>query len=304
MYYRRFFGFLPLLVVSFVLGCGEKKGDESGLRIFLDDRGREVALPGQVARVISLAPSFTEIIYALGAEEKLVGVTTYCDYPAEAKLKPRVGDFLNPSLERIVSLKPDCVLTTAPTQERVTEKLEKLGVKTLELNPESLAGLERCVALIGSLLDRVASADSLVEDLKGSVDELRELTSEVKPKRRVFLEIDTNPIVAPGPRSFVGELIVLAGGENIVESSFEYPVINPEYIIEKDPEVIVVANPGVSVDEVRSRIGWGELSAVKHGRVYSIDPDLISRPGPRALKGAFALFRLFYPEEPDTAARR
>lgn len=283
-----------LLALFLFAGCSEDVGESHRTFTFTDDRRKEVVLPRPVTKVISLAPSFTEIVYALGAEEKLIGVTTYCDYPQEATLKPKVGDFLNPSIERIIAMKPDCVLATAPSQARIIDRLEKLGLKVIQLNPESILGVERCITQIGEILDRRDSADSLVGQFRGSIRRLRKLTSSIENKKRVFLEIDTNPLVSPGPASFVGELLALAGGVNIVQSGSKYPVVNPEFVIKEDPEVIIIANPAVLPDEVKSRLGWGPVSAVRWGRVYSIDAGEISRPGPRAVKGAEELFRLIY----------
>lgn len=289
-------GCIILFTLCIVSGCSEQVEETEETFLFRDDRGNEIALPRTVERVVSLGPSFTEIVYALGAQDRLVGVTTYCDYPREATRKPKVGDFLNPSIERIIALRPDCVLATAPAQARTIEKLEKLGLSVVQLNPESIVGVERCIVQIGEILDRSRAADCLVNQFRASVEELRDLTSSIKEKKRVFLEIDTNPLVSPSPSSFVGELIALAGGRNIVESGSGYPVINPEFVIQRNPDVIIVANPAVTPGEVKARIGWGQISAVATGGVYSIDPDLISRPGPRSIHGVLELHRLIYPE--------
>ena len=282
------------LALFLFAGCSEETGKSHHTFTFTDDRGKDVVLPSPVRRIVSIAPSFTEIVYALGAEEKLVGVTTYCDYPQEATLKPKVGDFLNPSIERIIAMKPDCVLATAPSQTRTIDRLEKLGFKVVQLDPESILGVERCITQIGQILDRKDSADSLADQFRSSIRRLKSLTSSIENKKRVFLEIDTNPLVSPGPASFVGELLALAGGLNIVQSGSKYPVVNPEFVIKEDPEVIIIANPAISPDEVKSRLGWGPINAIRRGRVYSIDADEISRPGARAVKGAEELFRLIY----------
>ena len=290
-----------ILALFLFAGCSEETGENHRTFTFTDDRGKDVVLPSPVRRIISLAPSFTEIVYALGAEERLVGVTTYCDYPQEATLKPKVGDFLNPSVERIIAMKPDCVLATAPSQARTIDRLEKLGLNVVQLNPESILGVERCMTQIGEMLDRRDVADSLVGQFSGSIRRLRDITSSIENKKKVFLEIDTNPLVSTGPASFVGELLTLAGGVNIVQSGSKYPVVNPEFIIKEDPEVIIVANPAVSTQKVKSRLGWGPISAIRWGRVYSIDAGKISRPGPRAVRGAEELFRLIYQtsEQPE-----
>lgn len=283
-----------ILAVVCFLACSDERSDGQQSFTITDDRGKEIVLPRPVMRVVSLGPSFTEVIFALGAEDKLVGVTAYCDYPPPAGEKPKVGDFLNPSIERIVALEPDCVLTTGPSQARTTSKLERLGLNVVQLNPESIAGVERCIRTIGRIVEKDTAAERVIAELRESIGELRPATSSIEKKRSVFLEIDTNPLVTASPASFLGELLVLAGGRNILETGSGYPVINPEHIVEMDPDVIIIANPAVSLDEVKDRVGWEQISAVKHERVRRIDPSLISRPGPRAVRGAAELHRLIY----------
>jgi iron complex transport system substrate-binding protein len=287
---------VALLASVLSAGCSPENQVGAEQMAVLDDRQRDILLPLPVTRIVSLGPSFTEIIFAIGAEEKLVGVTTYCDYPEAALQKPKVGDFLNPSVERIVALEPDCVLATGPTQTRIVERLEKLGLKVVQLNPESIAGVERCIEVIGGIAGIEAVAAELIEGVRDSVAQMNRLTSQIQKRRRVFLEIDANPLVSASPGSFLGELVRLAGGENVVGSGSGYPVVNPEQVIEWDPEVIIIASPAVSLEQVRGRVGWEQVSAVKQGRICRVDPSLISRPGPRGVQGAAELHRLIYPE--------
>ena len=284
------------IAVTLVLACSVERGGSGQSFTVTDDRGREVTLPSPVTRLVSLGPSFTEVIFLLGGQDKLVGVTTYCDYPPSARQKPKVGDFLNPSIERIIALDPNCVLTTGPSQARATARLEKLGLIVVQLNPESIAGVERCVRTIGRIVANDSTVNEVIAGLRESVKELKVLTSKIQKKRSVFLEIDTNPLVTASPGSFLGELIELAGGLNIVESGSGYPVVNPEQVVEANPEVIIMANPAVSLKEVTGRVGWDHVSAVKQRRVLRVDPSLISRPGPRAVRGAAELHRLIYSE--------
>jgi len=285
-----------VLATALLVGCSQE--DETGgeSMTVTDDRDREVTLPRPVTGVVSLGPSFTEIIFALEAEEKLIGVTTYCDYPEAASQKPKVGDFLNPSIERIIALEPDCILATGPTQARTIDRLEKLGLTVVQLNPESITGVLRCIRVIGHIVGRDSAAAALTGELWGSVTGLYRLTSQIENRKRVFVEIDTNPLVSAGPGSFPGELITLAGGDNIIESGSAYPVVNPEEVIRGDPEVMIIASPAVSLKEARERLGWQQVSAVRSESIRRVDPSRISRPGPRAVRGAAELYELIYPE--------
>lgn len=276
------------------LGC-EDTIEEKGKCAVVDDRGIEVRLSATPERVVSLVPSVTEVIFALGAEEKLVGVTTFCNYPPEAKLRPKVGDFSNPSLERIVSLKPQVVFATMPEQRPIAEKLENLGLRVFFVQPESVDGILSSIQKVGKVLAKGTVADSLVRELRDGLDCIERLTSNIK-RRRVYVEIAANPLMTATDNSFVGELVALAGGINIGKGPKPYVVINPERIVRKNPQVIILAHPVSTPEEVKKRIGWEEISAVRENRICEIDPDLVLRPGPRIAEGARELLEKIHPE--------
>lgn len=270
----------PFLLIGLVLslGCSNKTPEPSHQRI------------------VSLVPSATEILYALGVEERLVGVTTFCDYPEEAKSKPKVGDFSNPSIERILALNPDIVFATTPEQLRILKKLQNLGIRTEIISPESIDEIVESIKRIGEITHRENRAIELVEQLVKEKEILEEKVKKLGKRPRVYIELDRNPLFTAGRGSFVNQLIELAGGENIVENDRAYLPINSEVVIAKDPEIIILAYPGTK-EEVSSRIGWQSVSAVRNGRIYDeVDPNLITRPGPRCIKGAFELFKRFHPE--------
>ena len=265
-----------------------------GLTILAACTGRTPGTSEQ--RVVSLVPSVTETLFALGVEERLVGVTTFCDYPHEARLKPKVGDFSNPSVERIMALKPDLVFATAPEQLRVAEELQDLGIHTEIVHPESIDEILEEIEKIGGIVNAQENAVRLANALRREKSLLEERVKQVGSRPRVYVEVDVNPLFTVGRSSFVNELVRLAGGENIIESDMPYLTVNPEIVIAKDPEVIILAYPGTE-DEVSSRVGWQGVAAVKTGRIYDdVDPDLIARPGPRCIQGALELFRRFHPE--------
>lgn len=277
---RRFLVLASVLPVSLTLlfGCGERVSKTSHQRI------------------VSLVPSVTEILFALGAEEKLVGVTTFCDYPEEARLKLKVGDFSNPSIERILALEPDLVFATAPEQLRIVESLRNLGIRTEIVDPESIDEILESIRRIGELAQKENRAREIIDEIAEEKRMLENLVENVEKKPKVYIELDVNPLFTAGRSSFVNQLIELAGGENVVESDMPYLPINSEVVVANDPEVIVLVYSGRK-EEVSSRIGWEGVSAVRNGRIYDdLDENLVARPGPRCTKGAFELFKRFHSE--------
>jgi iron complex transport system substrate-binding protein len=245
--------------------------------------------------LVSLVPSVTEILFALGVGDQLRGVTTFCDYPEEALAIPKVGDFSNPSIERIVGIEPDLVFATIPEQQRTVENLINLGVRTEVVSPESIGDILLAIEQIGDWIGASSRAAEIVEEMSAQLGAL-EKRVRTRKKPKVYVELDVNPLFTAGRGSFVNELLERAGGENIVESRMGYIAINAELIIARDPEVIVLTHPG-SGEDMASRAGWDVVSAVRNGRIVDdIDPNLIMRPGPRCVQGAVELFNRFYPD--------
>ncbi|MCK4352440.1 ABC transporter substrate-binding protein [candidate division WOR-3 bacterium] len=245
-----------------------------------------------VNRVISLVPGVTETIYALGAQDKLVGVITPCDYPPGIE-KPIVGNFSFPNLERIISLSPDLVFVETGEQKYLWPKFEELGINFLVVAPKSVTEIYKSILDIGKLLDKSKEADSIVQEMQNELNELQKLIP--KRQRRVLIEISDNPLITCGKGSFLDTLITLAGAINIAHNiNKPYPIVSSEFVIKADPEVIIITHPGSSPSE---RLGWEGITAVKEERIYSdIDPNILLRPGPRTIKGLRALRERIYPE--------
>lgn len=260
---------------------------------------REVRVPDRPARVVSLAPSLTEIVYALGAEEVLVGVTTFCDYPPEAATKPKVGGIVNPSLEAILSLRPDLVLaTTEGNREEDIRQLERLGLPVYLVRPTGFATVLESIGRVGELLGRTTEARELVARMRQDVEAIARATRP-RPRPRVLYVLWGDPLIVPGRDTIMTDLIRLAGGVSVTgEERFPYPRFSLEEMVARDPEIIVLAQHGsASVDERLQR--WRHLRllpAVREGRIYGIEGDLIHRPGPRIVEGLRVLARLFHPE--------
>lgn len=229
-------------------------------------------------RIVSLSPAVTEIIFSLGAEDNIVGVTTFCDFPAPAKKITKVGNFSHPSLERIVALKPDLVIVNLPEQIRIKKELDKLNLKTFVSKPGSLSDIYQEISMLGAMLNRRKEADSLVTYMSSN---LERVVSE--NRKTVYVEISPKPIITVGAGTFLNDIIERAGGSNIfADLDKDYPVVGQETIIMRNPDIIIVLHP----QNISGRTGWHKVNALKNDRVYTdLDPDHLMRPGPRLVQG-------------------
>ncbi|HOW89609.1 MAG TPA: cobalamin-binding protein [Elusimicrobiales bacterium] len=258
-------------------------------------------LSGAAPRYVSLAPSTTEILFALGLDGEIAGVSSYCDYPPSAAGKPKIGDFSHPSMETIVSLKPDFVFATGLEQAPAIEELRRLGMKVYVADPADFSGLFSTISDIGRITGRTQEARRLIKAMKKDIAAVRARASSVPrgKKVRVFLEIWRDPLMTAGRGSFVDEMISLAGGVNVAgDVPRPYCNYSAEKVVSADPDCVIMAymdkEPPVKLAEKRP--GWAGLSAVRNGRVYNdIDPDLLLRPGPRLTAGLKALQDKLYP---------
>lgn len=238
-------------------------------------------------RIVCLVPSVTEIIFALGREDYLEGNTIYCDYPAAAKSIDKVGDFSNPSLEKIVGLKPEIVFATMPEQKIIIERLKELGIKVFISQPKTIDGLLKEIKVISKVLGVEPKGDSLVSAMEKDMNQIKSRLTKVP----VYLEISSTPLMTVGSGSFINEAVTRAGGKNIFDDFIqEYPVIDQEKVIKRNPEIIFILHPMTKKQEVKERIGWGNIKAVQDNHIYDdINPDLIFRSGPRIIQGIQAL---------------
>ena len=242
-------------------------------------------------RIISLAPSTTEILFALGLDEEIVGVSLFCNYPQEASGKDKVGTFSQPNIEKILSLKPDIILCTGLEQADVITKMRQLGLEVHVSDPASFGELFSSIETIGRLVDRESEASALIGKMKDGIEGVRAATAAVPFGKRpkVFVEIWHTPLMTAGKGSFIDEMIELAGGINIAhDTPRPYSRLSAEMVIRLDPDLIMLAymNKEGSVRSVERRFGWSGISAVRDHRVYDdIDPDLYLRPGPRLVEG-------------------
>ena len=264
-----------------------------------DDAGRQVTLKNLPARIVSLAPSNTEVVYALGLGDALVGDTEYCDYPPEAKSKPKIGGFANIDLEKVVGLNPDLVLATDIHAKTIVPELEKRGITVVVIEPQNVDDVLAKITFVGKLTGASENAAKLTAQLKSRIDAVTAKVATAKFKPRVFYEIDKS-LYTPGPGSFIDDMLTKAGGVNIAaDAKGSYAQLSPEAIIAQDPQVVLLGdmNFGESPESVKARPGWSNISAVKAGRIVPIpDENVIARPGPRIVEGLEMLARALYPE--------
>jgi len=264
-----------------------------------DQAGRQITLPAAPARIISLVPSVTEILFAIGAQDRLVGVTDFCDYPAEARRKPHVGGMLAPSLEGMVSLKPELVVATnAGNRQETFDQLERLRIPVYVVNPVTVSDVLDLMGRLGRLTDRAEAADRAVAVLR---ERMREVTARVegRPRPRVLYVLWPDPLIVPGREALVTELIQLAGGQSLTADDADaWPRYSLEAAVAKSPEVILLANHGAGTGAV-SIEKWQRLAslpAVKSGRLLSVSGDLMHRYGPRFVDGLEQLAHAIHPE--------
>jgi len=298
-------GLLALLIIA-LARCAGATAPEGGAPkpvSVVDDAGRTVEIAKTPQRIISLAPSNTEILFALGLGNKVVGVTEFCDYPEEAKAIEKVGG-LEPNMEKIVALNPDLVLAIggSPAQVEKATEMEKLGLTVLVLEPGDIEGIMANIELVGRATDAEKEATELTAEMRKRFDDIIAKTEKADSRPKVFFELDaTDPSkpYTPGPGSFIDALIALAGGSNIgAGAKMQWAQLSTEEIIAQDPEIIVLgdANYGVTAEMVKGRPGWSVITAVRDSAIYPIDDILISRPGPRIIDGLEALARIIHPE--------
>ena len=252
-------------------------------------------------RIVSITPATTEIACALGLEKDLVGVSTFCDYPPSVKKKEKIGSFSDPNIEKIIMLKPDVILATGLEQAQAVEKMKRLGLNVIPVEPGDFEGLFRSVTEIGNACGKSKEASELVRNMRRSLDSLKAKVSGIdKPLRpKVYFEIWNDPVMTAGKGSFIDEMITIAGGINIADDTGRpFSQFSAELVVERDPDVIILgymAGGPSAAGSVGKRLGWSGIKAVKAGKVYDdIDPDTLFRPGPRLIDGVKALNDRFY----------
>jgi iron complex transport system substrate-binding protein len=272
--------------------CSSARTPPPSARTVTDELGRNVQVPSRPQRIVSLAPSVTEILFALGAGDRVVGVTSYCDYPPEAREKQAVGDTLKPGIETIIAIKADLVIiSTASQVEASFRRLEELGIAVYVTNPRSIFGVIESIEKLGDLIDAPERARQLTGDLRRRIVGVETRVSEAA-RPSVLVILGTEPLITVGAQSFINDLVNRAGARSIsAAEEADYPQYSIETVIAKQPEVILLQAGG---NDLTPRLR--QTPAARANRVYHIDDDLLLRPGPRIVQGLEQLAAKVHPE--------
>ena len=268
------------------------------MREVTDEAGRRIHVPVHPERVITLAPNLTEIVYAVGAGDRLIGNTTYCDYPEEAKRVTKIGDTLHPSIERIIALRPQLIIVTTASQlESFTQQLADQHVADYVTDPRDLEGVFRSILALGDLLDTRARAERLVSDLRARGVAIEEAVKH-RPPVAVFYQVSAMPLYTAGRESFITDLIRRAGGKSVTaDVPGAWPRYSDEAALAARPEAIIMAT-GDAMGAANAEIAASlkNSPAALNNRIYRINGDYLSRPGPRLVEGLEQVARALHPE--------
>lgn len=286
-------GLLPLIVVLSFSGL-------SGARTVTDELDRKVQLPMEVNRIISLAPSITESIFAIDQGHKLVGVTRYSDYPPQAKKIPSVGSYINLNIEKIVSLQPElCLATKDGNPYPAIQQLERAGIPVYALDPRDLPAIMDTIEDLGRLLNAQERADQVARGMRTELKKLQKVVDRTQDRPRVFFQIGISPIVSVGSDTFIHELITLAGGLNTAAGPVQYPRYSREDILIFNPDIILINSMSKEEDLAQEEIerwqAFPQIKAVGMGRIHALDASLFNRPTPRLTTALRILVHLFHP---------
>ena len=290
-----------LLISCALCQCGNSNKAPAGqnTEVLTDAMQRQVTVLRPVKRIVSMAPNVTEMLFAIGLSEEIVGVTDFCDYPDAARRKSRIGEYYNPNIEAVLSLAPDLVVAT-PDGYNIRERVERLsqsGISIFIVYPKKIDEIPETMLTLGKVVGKDDMAEQVVKNLRLRIEAVRQavalIPAEERPK--VFYEIGRDPLITAGPGNFVDNLISAAGGLNIAsDASTGWPRYSVEAVIIKEPDVIIVAPHTSSKEDIaKTWRRYGTIPAVKNGRIYTVEPDILLRSGPRIVDGLEELHRLF-----------
>jgi len=265
-----------------------------------DQLGRSIELPNNPQRIVALAPSVTEIIFALHQEERLKGVTRYSDYPVEASELPRVGSYIRLDLEKIVALNPDlCIAIKDGNPKELVNRLQSIKIPVYVVDPRNLETVIQTIVEIGSLLNTAERADILAKNMQNRLQRIRKLVAGTAHRPRVFIQIGISPIISAGSNTFIHDLIILAGGINVAAGSSAYPRFSREQVLALSPDVIIITSMArksvfEKVKDDWSR--WSDMPAARDQRIFVVDSDIFDRPSPRLIEALELLITLIHPQ--------
>ena len=276
------------------------QGQPPGARVVTDELGRKMTVRDDLKRIVSLAPSITEIIFALGREDLLKGVSRFSDFPAAAEKLPSVGSYVHLDLEKIVALRPDlCIGIKDGNPIAVVRKLERLGIPVYAVDPKDLEAVLETIIQLGRLLDADQKAQNIVSHMRTRMERVKALVATSPDKPRVFFQIGVSPIVSAGTQTYIHELIVMAGGRNLAEGPVPYPRYSREQVLGLSPDVMIITSMarGGSFESVRKQWSkWSSMPAVRDNRILLLDSNLCDRPTPRLIDGLEQVSEAIHPD--------
>lgn len=289
-------GFILSFIVCLLLSIPA----QGQARQLIDHAGRTVIVPDRIQRIVSLAPSITEIVFELGRQELLKGATQFSDTPEEAKKLPRVGSYVRIDVEKVVALKPDlCLAIRDGNPIHAVSRIESLGIPVYVVDPKSLDGIVEMIIGLGDLLGAEERAATIASDMRSRIKRVADRVAGERNRPAVFFQIDAEPIVSAGKGTFIHELIETAGGRNLAaDSSIQYPKLSWEDVLHSSPEVALIASMagGYTPESLKSRWQrWPQVPAVHNNRVHVVDAGLVDRPTPRLVDGLELFARLINP---------
>lgn len=287
-----------VVCVAFSACTPGRTANNGAAREITDDAGRRVSIPAKVDRVVSLAPNLTEVVFAVGAGDRLVGRTSYCDFPPEAKAVAEVGDTLHPSLERIIALKPQVVLVSTASQLEVfTQQLQGQNIAVYVTDPHDLEGVFRSIGQIGEIVGEKDKANVLVQKLRERTNAVESAVKQKQPVR-VFYQVSGEPLYTIGHDSFITDLMRRAGGASVTaDVPGAWPKYSNESALAARPEAIILPTGG-SMGSANANVADAlrQSPAALQGRVYKINDDHLARPGPRSVDGLEEMARALHPD--------
>jgi len=285
-----------VFAMAFLLSCDRAKSltETAATRNVTDDLGRTVNVPLKIDRAVSLAPSLTEMIFAVGAGDTLVGVTSYCNYPEQAKSVQKIGDTMTPNIERIIALKPQVVFVSTSSQlEAFTKTLDEQGIAVFVSDAKSLDDVYRSFDQFGDLFGTKKQASNIISGLKRRAEAVRTRVDGKANPPKVFVQISNDPLFTIGKNSFLTEILEQAGGTSATKDvATAYPKLSKETALALNPDVIILSD---SDDNKEPNEVFKNSPAVKNGRIYRINADIISRPGPRLVDAIEQIATDLYP---------
>ncbi|MFO7815444.1 MAG: cobalamin-binding protein [Halanaerobiales bacterium] len=292
-----------ILIISLLLISSGVMAQDFPLTV-TDGLGEEIVLEEKPTKIISISPNMTEILFAVGAGDNVIGVTTFADYPEEATEVDKIGTITEPNIEKIIEMEPDVVIASSVNKMETVDRLKELNVKVAGFSADNVnMGIEN-IKKIGKLTGNEKESDEIVTEMYIKIAEINNLVEEHledNDKRKVFYEIWNDPLYTAGENNFIDDLINMAGGINIGRlAEGQWPQYNLEKLLVEDPEVYIStphsAEMEVSKEQIKNRDQYQSISAIKNDRVYLIDEDIVNRPSPRLVKGLELMTKAVFPE--------